>query len=121
MNNAFTIMFVMILTATELIAQTTLNRYHLLKSAKEREKLWYLPYLASGMYASVAFILLHSYQYNKMSRVEVYWDAATTIIVPLFGMVLFYTEINIYGWIGILMTVMGALLLAFSKDVEKMV
>ena len=118
MNNSFTFVFVIILTVTELIAQTTLNHYHLLKNAKERAKLWYLPYIASGMYASIAFVLLHSYQYNKMSRVEVYWDAATTIIVPLFGMILFYTKINVYGWIGILMTVAGALLLAFSEDIK---
>lgn len=119
MNNAFTVLFVILLTITELTAQTTLNKYHLLKNAKQREKLWYLPYIASGLYAMIAFILLHSYQYNKMARVEVYWDAATTIIVPLFAMILFYTEINIYGWIGIIMTVMGALLLAFSNKIEQ--
>ena len=118
MNSVFTFVFVIVLTITELIAQTTLNRFHLLKSAKEREQFWYLPYLASGMYAMIAFVLLNSYKYSKMSRVEVYWDAATTIIVPLFGMLLFYTKINIYGWIGILMTVVGALLLAFSEQLE---
>ena len=114
MNAAFTILFVIILTITELGAQTIINKYHLLKHAKDREELWYLPYLASGMYSTIAFVLLHSYKYNKMSHIEVYWDAATTIIVPIAGMIMFNTKINAYGWTGILMTVAGGLLLAFS-------
>lgn len=118
MNRIFTLVFVIVLTLSELIAQTTLNRFHLLKTEKQREKFWYLPYLASGIYATIAFILLNSYRYSKMSHVEVYWDASTTIIVPLFGMLLFSTKINVYGWIGILMTVAGALLLAFSEQMD---
>jgi multidrug transporter EmrE-like cation transporter len=118
MKAAFTVVYVILLTAVELIAQTTLNRFHLLKTSKEKERLWFLPYLASLLYATIAFILLQSYQYSKMAHVEVYWDAATTIIVPLFGMILFYSHINFYGWIGITMTIIGALLLAFSTDLE---
>tara|TARA_B100001250_G_scaffold410961_1_gene438503 strand:- start:1302 stop:1658 length:357 start_codon:yes stop_codon:yes gene_type:complete len=118
MKTAFTVVFVLLLTVVELIAQATLNKFHLLKATKDKEKLWFLPYLASFLYATIAFLLLQSYQYSNMAHVEVYWDAATTIIVPLFAMVMFYTQINIYGWMGILMTVIGALLLAFSNKIK---
>jgi multidrug transporter EmrE-like cation transporter len=116
MNPVSTVLSVLLLTAIELTAQTSLNHFHLLRSSRDKERLWFLPYLASALYASIAFVLLNSYRYSSMARIEVYWDAATTIIVPLAAMILFRSDINGYGWLGIAMTVAGALILAFSGD-----
>lgn len=96
---------------------SSLNHFHLLRSSGDKERLWFLPYLASALYASIALVLLNSYRYSSMAHIEVYWDAATTIIVPLAAMILFRSDINGYGWLGIMMTVAGALLLACSNDI----
>ncbi len=55
-----------------------------------------------------------------MSKVEVYWDALSALIVPIIGVVFFNNSINVIGWSGIILIIIGTTLLATEKDLYKL-
>ena len=54
-----------------------------------------------------------------MGKAEVYWDAMSAIIVPLIGVIYFGNKINVVGWSGIALIVIGTLMLSFEKSLDK--
>ena len=54
-----------------------------------------------------------------MSKAEVYWDAASAVIVPLIGVFYFRNSINIIGWLGIALIIVGTICLGYQKDLIK--
>ena len=50
-----------------------------------------------------------------MGKAEVYWDAASALLVPLIGIYAFKDIISFQGWIGIIMIICGTLLLGYYK------
>jgi len=75
-----------------------------------------LPYITWLCYGLCTYILAKSYEYTTMSRAEVYWDAASTIIVPLVSTIAFKERLGYQGWGGIFLVVIGALLLSNTNS-----
>ena len=52
-----------------------------------------------------------------MSKAEVYRDALSALIVPIIGATFFENTINVVGWFGIILIILGTLLLAGEKNI----
>ena len=50
------------------------------------------------------------------AKAEVFWDAASAIVVPVIGIMAFNDSINIIGWGGITLIIIGTLILGFEKE-----
>ena len=107
-----TLIFVVILTIIEAFAQIIINKYY---TTKNKNTIWYYPFVAATLYGSVAFILLKSYDYADMANMDIYWNAGSSLLIPLAGMLLFSEVITFYGWIGIILTIIGATMLSFNS------
>jgi len=68
------------------------------------------------LYGICTVILLNSYDYTTMGKAEVYWDALSALLVPLVGVIFLRSKINIYGWIGITMVLIGTLMIGFQYN-----
>lgn len=56
-----------------------------------------------------------------MSKAEVYWDALSALIVPVIGAMFFGNTINVIGWCGIVLIILGTLLVAGDKNIYKLI
>ena len=75
----------------------------------------YYPIITWLLYGICTYILYVSYKYTTMGKAEVYWDAASTLLVPIIGVIAFKNRISFQGWIGIIMVICGTLLLGYYK------
>ncbi len=71
------------------------------------------------LYGICTIILLNSYDYTSMGNAEVYWDALSALLVPLIGVVYLRSNVNLYGWVGIMMVLIGTLMIGFQRDLGK--
>ena len=104
-NIIITIFFALLLTALETIGQSSLHKFF-----NQKLKQYYLPIITIGCYLVCIFLLYHSYSYVNMGVMEVMWNSGTNIIIPIAGLLLFKNKISFYGWIGILLTTIGSVL-----------
>ena len=79
----------------------------------------FLPGLTWLMYGLCTIMLVNTYNYTSMAKAEVFWDAASAIIVPIIGVMAFNEDIDIVGWFGILLIIIGTIILGFEKAITK--
>ena len=96
------------LTGAETVGQSMLRIFH---DSKYDMKLWYLPLGAWLLYGLCCGILLWSYKYSDISAIETIWDAGTSVLVPLVGLLFFKNKINVEAATGILLTILGIILI----------
>jgi len=75
-----------------------------------------LPYITWMCYGLCTFILSKSYAYTSMGRAEVYWDALSTIVVPLVSTIAFKERLGYKGWSGIFLVVLGSFILSNTNS-----
>ena len=75
----------------------------------------FLPYVTWICYGLCTFLLSLTYKYTTMGKAEVYWDAMSTLIVPLISTFAFKEQLGYQGWTGIFFVILGSLILANSK------
>ncbi len=73
-------------------------------------------FLACGflLYGCVAVLLFLSYRYVQMGKVNIYWNAGSTLAILMLGMLVFHERINGWDVLGIVLTFLG-LYLIFAK------
>jgi len=76
----------------------------------------FLPGLTWMLYGLCTIMLVHTYNYTSMAKAEVFWDAASAIVVPIIGVMAFNDSINIIGWGGIVLIIIGTMILGFEKE-----
>ena len=76
----------------------------------------WLPYITWMCYGICTFLLSKSYAYTSMGRAEVYWDALSTIIVPLMSTIVFKEQLGYQGWSGIFLVVLGSFILSKTNS-----
>jgi multidrug transporter EmrE-like cation transporter len=110
-NNVLLAVFIaIILTFMETIAQSALRHYYL-----KKEKNIIYPIICWGIYAIVPFLLYYSYSFVEEGVIEVFWDAGTTIMVPLAALVLFSENMTPLGWFGIVVTTIGTIIVGAAS------
>ncbi len=76
----------------------------------------FLPGLTWMLYGLCTIMLVNTYKYTSMAKAEVFWDAASAIVVPIIGVMAFNDSINIIGWGGIVLIIIGTIILGFEKE-----
>lgn len=110
-NNILLAVFIaVILTFMETIAQSALRHYYL----KKTKNIIY-PIICWVIYALVPLLLYYSYSFVQEGVIEVFWDAGTTIMVPLAALVLFSENMTPLGWVGIAITTIGTVIVGIAS------
>ena len=96
----------------------TIGQVFLHKFFKEQYNpiFWYYPFIAWLLYGLNCYLLLIGYNYSDLSAVETLWDAGTTILVPLVGMLFFKEQINFTSGLGIFVTLIGIVLIMIGSS-----
>jgi multidrug transporter EmrE-like cation transporter len=114
---------IIIITVSEALGQFLLSKHYNISPNKTHYRgipVKILPLITWLLYGICTYLLLVSYKYTSMSKAEVYWDALSALIVPIIGVVFFNNSINVIGWAGIILIIIGTTLLAAEKDLYKL-
>jgi multidrug transporter EmrE-like cation transporter len=111
-NFQYAIIFASILTALETTGQSLLRKYYL---QKEKQKNFIYPLVTWIIYGLCIGTLYMSYSHASEGVMEVLWNAGTTIIIPITGLIMFGEKIKLQGWFGILLTLIGSTMLGMSQ------
>tara|TARA_B100001093_G_scaffold488342_1_gene525452 strand:+ start:4505 stop:4852 length:348 start_codon:yes stop_codon:yes gene_type:complete len=99
------------LTILETIGQTLLRKFYL-----QKDKNLLFPFITWLFYGFAVIILYISYSYVNEGEMEVLWNAGTNTIIPIAGLLFFGENLNLLGWFGVLLTLIGGTLLGISKN-----
>lgn len=114
---------IIIITLSEALGQFLLSKHFNISPKKTHYRgipVKILPLITWLLYGICTYLLLIAYKYTSMSKVEVYWDALSALVVPIIGVVFFNNSINVIGWSGIILIIIGTTLLATEKDLYKL-
>jgi len=117
-KNMIVIMFISILlTVLELTGQLLLRKFYLLNrdnQVKKYKYLW-LPFISWFIYGLCIMLLYIAYNYGNITLIEVFWDTGTTILIPVIGILFFNEGLTKYGYLGIIVTAIGAVILGLTQ------
>tara|TARA_Y100000816_G_C26030584_1_gene539504 strand:+ start:497 stop:844 length:348 start_codon:yes stop_codon:yes gene_type:complete len=105
------IFFALILTILETLGQSILRKFYLNKS-----KNFILPFLTWFIYGICVIVLYNGYNYVDEGTLEVLWNAGTNTIIPITGIILFNEKLNLMGFFGIFLTLIGGTLVGISQN-----
>jgi hypothetical protein len=60
-------------------------------------------------------LLYIAYNYGNITLIEVFWDTGTTILIPVIGILFFNEGLTKYGYLGIILNAIGALILGLAQ------
>ena len=118
-KNMIVIMLISILlTVLELTGQSLLRKFYLLNKDNNQVKkynyLW-LPFISWFIYGLCIILLYIAYNYGNITLIEVFWDTGTTILIPVIGILFFNEGLTKYGYLGIILNAIGALILGLAQ------
>lgn len=118
-KNMIVIMLISILlTVLELTGQSLLRKFYILNKdnnqVKKYKYLW-LPFISWFIYGLCIMLLYIAYNYGNITLIEVFWDTGTTILIPVIGILFFNEGLTKYGYLGIFLNVIGALILGLAQ------
>ncbi len=117
-KNMIVIMLISILlTVLELTGQSLLRKFYLLNKDNQVKKYKYLwlPFISWFIYGLCIMLLYIAYNYGNISLIEVFWDTGTTILIPVIGIIFFNEGLTKYGYLGIFLNAVGALILGLAQ------
>jgi multidrug transporter EmrE-like cation transporter len=119
------VVLIIVITLSEALGQFLLSEYHrsVIKHAVHYGPIpiYVLPFITWILYGLCTWLLLKSYKYTTMGKAEVYWDALSALIVPLIGALYYKSQINVIGWLGIGLIMIGTIMVAFEKELFKLI
>ena len=104
-----TIMLAVCLSAAAAVGVTYLRKYYLEKNAP----IIYL-IIAGSAYLTEIFLLYYSFSYTNLTIMYTLWNAVQNSFIPIIGIMLFKEKINKIGWVGIILTIIGGLLVGLE-------
>ena len=107
----YALIFASILTILETTGQTLLRKFYL---QKHRNLLY--PLITWVTYGLCVITLYLGYSYVSEGEMEVLWNAGTNTIIPIAGLLFFGENLNLMGWFGVLLTLIGGTLLGISQQ-----
>jgi uncharacterized membrane protein len=118
-KNMIVIMLIaIVLTVLELTGQSLLRKFYILNKdnnqVKKYKYLW-LPFISWFIYGLCIMLLYIAYNYGNITLIEVFWDTGTTILIPVIGILFFNEGLTKYGYLGIFLNVIGALILGLAQ------
>lgn len=117
-NILIIILIATLLTVLELTGQSLLRKFYLLNRDNKSgsyKYLW-LPLITWFIYGLCVLLLYIAYYYGNIALIEVFWDTGTTIFIPIIGILFFNEGLTKYGYFGLFLTVIGALILGLAQS-----
>jgi uncharacterized membrane protein len=94
-----------------------LRKFYLLNKDNQVKKYKYLwlPFISWFIYGLCIILLYIAYNYGNITLIEVFWDTGTTILIPVIGILFFNEGLTKYGYLGIILNAIGALILGLAQ------
>ena len=67
------------------------------------------------MYGLCVLLLYFAYGFGNISLIEVFWNTGTNTIIPLAGVIFFGENLTTYGWVGVIVTTIGGMILGLAQ------
>ncbi len=111
------ILIAVLLTILETTGQSLLRKFYILnKNAVDKSyKYLWLPLITWFIYGIAVLLLYLAYGLGNISLIEVFWNTGTNTIVPLVGVMLFGENLTKYGWVGVLTSTIGGIILGLAQ------
>jgi len=112
------ILIAILLTIIETTGQSILRKFYILnkKTVGGSYKYLWLPLITWFIYGIAIILLYLAYDLSNISLIEVFWNTGTNTIVPLAGVILFGENLTKYGWLGVIITTIGGLILGLAQS-----
>lgn len=107
-----------LLTVLELTGQSLLRKFYLFNRDNKTNtyKYLWLPFISWFIYGLCVLLLYIAYYYGNISLIEVFWDTGTTIFIPIVGILFFNEGLTKYGYFGLFLSMVGALILGLAQS-----
>lgn len=117
-NIVIIILLATLLTVLELTGQSLLRKFYLFNRDNKTSsyKYLWLPLITWFIYGLCVVLLYIAYYYGNIALIEVFWDTGTTIFIPIIGILFFNEGLTKYGYFGLSLTVIGAVILGLAKS-----
>ena len=117
-NIVIIILFATLLTVLELTGQSLLRKFYLFNRDNKTStyKYLWLPLITWFIYGLCVVLLYIAYYYGNIALIEVFWDTGTTIFIPIIGILFFNEGLTKYGYFGLSLTVIGAVILGLAQS-----
>ena len=117
-NIVIIILLATLLTVLELTGQSLLRKFYLLNRDNKTStyKYLWLPLITWFIYGLCVVLLYIAYYYGNIALIEVFWDTGTTIFIPIIGILFFNEGLTKYGYFGLSLTVIGAVILGLAQS-----
>jgi uncharacterized membrane protein len=111
------ITFAILLTLIETIGQSSLRKFYILNKDNKITKLKHIwiPFFTWFMYGLCVLLLYFAYGFGNISLIEVFWNTGTNTIIPLAGVIFFGENLTTYGWVGVIVTTIGGMILGLAQ------
>mgnify|MGYP001249535699 CR=1 FL=1 len=111
------ILIAILLTVLETTGQSLLRKFYLLNRDNKTDNFKYiwLPFITWFIYGIAVLLLYISYGFGNISLIEVMWNTGTNTIVPLAGVIFFGENLSKYGWLGVIVTTIGGIILGLAQ------
>jgi len=117
-NILIIILLATLLTVLELTGQSLLRKFYLLNrdNKSSNYKYLWLPFITWFIYGICVVLLYIAYYHGNIALIEVFWDTGTTILIPIVGILFFNEGLTKYGYFGLFLSTMGALILGLAQS-----
>ena len=117
-NIVIIILLATLLTVLELTGQSLLRKFYLFNRDNKTSsyKYLWLPLITWFIYGLCVVLLYIAYYYGNIALIEVFWHTGTTIFIPIIGILFFNEGLTKYGYFGLSLTVIGAVILGLAKS-----
>jgi multidrug transporter EmrE-like cation transporter len=117
-NIVIIILLATLLTVLELTGQSLLRKFYLFNRDNKTStyKYLWLPLITWFIYGLCVVLLYIAYYYGNIALIEVFWDTGTTIFIPIIGILFFNEGLTKYGYFGLSLTVIGAVILGLAQS-----
>ena len=117
-NIVIIILLATLLTVLELTGQSLLRKFYLFNRDNKTStyKYLWLPLITWFIYGLCIVLLYIAYYYGNIALIEVFWDTGTTIFIPIIGILFFNEGLTKYGYFGLSLTVIGAVILGLAQS-----
>lgn len=102
--NKYGLLLITAIASAEILAQYFIRKYH------NNYSNYFLMFFGAILYLSISFMLLKTYDFEKMAIANILWNAMTTIGVAIVGYYVFKENLSLIQLIGFPIVIIGMIL-----------